>query len=78
MQVDIVTSNTKALTFDEVRVGDTVYDYDGEIAIKTDNAYYESHFNSICFDGCSWFPVRYSLFDKVTPVDSVLKVGTDT
>jgi len=78
MKVDIITSNTKAITFDDLRVGDTFYDYDGEIAIKTDNVSDESRFNGICFEGCSWFPVRYSLSDEVTPVNSILKVGTDT
>ena len=78
MKVDIITPNTPTITFDDLEIGDTFYDYDGELAIKTDDIEDDIHFNGICFNGCYWSPAKYSLSVGVTPVDSVLQVGTNT
>ena len=78
MKVDIITSNTKAITFNDLEIGDTFYDYDGDLAIKTNNVFDDGHSNGIYFNGSHWVRGDYDSEDEVTPVDSVLKVGTDT
>ena len=75
MTVDVVNSKVKKVRFQDLKVGDTFYDCDADLAIKTDIG---DCSNGIYYNGREWFHTTYDFDSEVAPVNSVLKVGTDT
>lgn len=69
----IVThANKETVTFGELDIGDTFYDADGDLSIKTELAIGCN--NAICYVGGSWLTSRWDEDDEVTPIVTELKI----
>jgi hypothetical protein len=74
MKVTFPNSKTIGTTFGELQVGDTFFDHDGDLCIKTARDHLQKQTNTIFFSEGDWCETICENNEIVIPVKTTLKI----